>query len=231
MVSISQIFQIIAALAAIVSIIYLYRKDAKYIGNQLMILTMISLILYAISTFIYDILGIGIVILILVRVGVLAGMFAGYFVYLSMQTMVNSSLWFDEKKNWLPHLIILIIISLYFIFSDSVDYTLLPEDGVNVIISMSVTIITGIPLFLFVLISIIIIIRNGIQKTTGILQSKMKIFRNGLMIIFIAIVIVISSNFVAEAIGIIFDSLTFLLMGIGSVLMTIGFILNPEVKR
>ncbi|WP_371804426.1 hypothetical protein [Candidatus Lokiarchaeum ossiferum] len=220
------ILKLIIIIAALVCAILIIKKDSLYLGNRLMAVAMVLFLFYTLGIFLYDLIESEWAVQLFLRSSMISAILGANLIYFSMQCLVNSSHWFNQKRNWIPHFFIVFIYSIYIISIDFITFSLLPDGGVNVQISLLPTAIMGIGMLFYLGSSLYFVNKYGIKKTSGIQQQKMKIFSMGIILGILSIFMSIFSQlpFFTDATGSLFDILFFMILAFSLMVLTLGFI-------
>ncbi|UYP44594.1 hypothetical protein NEF87_000879 [Candidatus Lokiarchaeum ossiferum] len=219
------VFEGIAIVASYLSAIVVLRKNSKYIGNQLMFVTFFLFGTYILSLLTYGIIKTEIVIHILFRVGINCLLYGMLFLFFTMQVMVHSSGWINNKNHILPFIIPAGLWSIWTIFA---HLEILSIDPVNTSMALPPLIFLILSSFGLLISSIISLYKYGIKETKGENRKKMLIFMVGLSINLIALLISLAAQLESE--GILMDIIFFVVLACGLVIVAYGFTRNTKIK-
>ena len=219
------IFEGIGLVAGIIIAVVVLKKDAKYVGNQLMAASMILLGVYMGAILFYDIVyplvKLDWIVQTFYRICVIALFFGTMALFFSTKVMSQSSAWLT-KKNTIPYAVIILAYSIMIWFIPFL--TIVSGDQVNTqteIMWPLYILIAGVSYF--IIMSMIGLYRFGISKSEGARKKKMITFFSGLAVSMLAIVINVLSNILDDPLGIL-DVIFFGVLAIAMITMTFGFI-------
>ncbi|MCF2140951.1 MAG: hypothetical protein K9W44_12915 [Candidatus Lokiarchaeota archaeon] len=222
------IFESVAIISGVIAAITAIHRDPKYRANQLMASSMIFIALYAFLIMLYDIsffqTGNPKIIYFSYPQAIIAIVGASIFLFLTMQTIINSSHWLAVWWHWGIHIIILVIFG---ILVNVVDFiTIIESENVDTQINLWVLAIVVILLLYYLSQSIWTTYVHGIKKSHGNSKKKLIIFESGLIIDFIAIFVNVLSQMASNiSTGQILDLIFFGLIAVGNVIYSVSFIL------
>ena len=220
-------FEIIAIIAAFYSTYRILKRKSKLLCSNLMAVGTIFIGLYVLFVFLYDVIQTLWSIEIFLRFGMISILTATLFFFYSMNCMVYSSSWFQNKKMWVPYIIVIIGYTIYLILAPLVE--VISYSPINISINLLPLIIMVIMLFHFLVASLSKLFRFGIKKTEGLSQKKMKIFAFGLILSVISIIINVISQIYSDSIaGEILDVVFFFSLACSVVVIAFGFLLEPK---
>ncbi|MHA1720859.1 MAG: hypothetical protein ACTSWX_02530 [Promethearchaeota archaeon] len=185
---------------------------------------------YVLFVFLYDMIKELWSIEIFLRIAMVSILLATLMFYYSMNCMVYSSSWFQEKKKWVFYIVIIIGYAIYLIFAPLVE--VISNNPLNISISLLPLAIMVIMMLHFLGASLSKLFRFGIKKTEGLSQKKMKIFATGLIISVISIFINVASQVFSKTIvGGILDVVFFFSLAFSVVVIAFGFLLEPKKEN
>ena len=118
-------FEIIAIFAAFYSTYRILRRKSKLLCSNLMAVGTTFIGLYVLFVFLYDVIQTLWSIEIFLRLGMISILAATLFFFYSMNCMVSSSSWFQNKKIWVPYIIVIIGYTIYLILAPTLYFTAL----------------------------------------------------------------------------------------------------------
>ncbi len=198
------------------------RKDSKSIPHRLLALSTLLIGVYGVSIFIYDVTGIEILVLILLRLGTIALFFGVVCLYLTFQVIVHTREWLDRRLNTWPLIIGVSIYTIVFYVWDGAVTIINPTPPVDSKIDLTMTIILGISILLLLLVTMFNLYRFGIKPSEGDKRRKMAIALVGFLLCLAALFVNIASTLAAE--GALFDIAFFLILAGGMAVIAYGFI-------
>lgn len=182
---------------------------------------------YVLFVFLYDIIQTLLSIEIFLRIAMICILTATLFFFYSMNCMVSSSSWFQDKKKWVPYIIAIIGYIIYLILAPLVD--VVSTNPLNIGIELPPLVIMVILMLHFLIASLSKLFRFGIKKTEGLSQKKMKIFAAGLILSVISIFINVASQIFSDSIaGEILDVVFFFSLACSVVVIAFGFLLERK---
>jgi len=224
------IFEIIAIFAAFYSTYRILRRKSKFLCSNLMAVGTTLIGLYVLFVFLYDIIEELWSIEIFLRFGMISILTATLFFFYSMNCLVSSSSWFQNKKKWVPYIIVIIGYTIYLIFTPLVD--VVSTDPLNIGIELPPLVIMVIMMFHFLVSSLSILFRFGIKKSEGLSKKKMKIFAIGLILSVLSILINVASQIFSDSTaGEILDVIFFFSLACSVVVIAFGFLLEPKKRN
>ncbi len=226
----SYAFEMIAIIAAFYSTYRILKRKSKLLCSNLMAVGTAFIGLYVSFVFLYDVIQTLWSIEVFLRMGMISILTATLFFFYSMNCMVSSSAWFQDKIKWVPYIIVNIGYIIYLIFVQLV--TVESYDPLNISISLLPLAIMVVMMFHFLGASLSKLIRFGIKKTEGLSQKKMKIFAIGIILSVISILInVVSQIFSDSTAGAILDVVFFFSLACSVVVIAFGFLLEPKKEK
>ncbi len=223
-------FEIIAIIAAFYSTYKILNRKSKLLCNNLMAAGTTFIGLYVLFVFLYDMIQTLWSIEIFLRLGMFSILTATMFFFYSMNCMVSSSSWFQNKKMWVPYIIIIIGYTIYLILTPLVN--VVSYEPINISISMIPLVIMVIFMLYFLISSLVILFRFGIKKTEGLSQKKMKIFAIGVILSVVSIFINVASQIFSDSTaGEILDVVFFFSLACSVVVIAFGFLLEPKKEN
>ena len=223
----SYTFEIIAIIAAFYSTYRILKRKSKLLCSNLMAVGTIFIGLYVSFVFLYDVIQTLWSIEIFLRIAMISILTATLFFFYSMNCMVSSSSWFQDKIKWVPYIIVIIGYTIYLILAPLVD--VVSTDPLNISISLLPLAIMVIMMFHFLGASLSKLFRFGIKKTEGLSQKKMKIFAFGMILSVISIFINVASQIFSDSTaGEILDVVFFFSLACSVVVIAFGFLLEPK---
>jgi hypothetical protein len=214
---------VIAFTGFIIAIVTI-RKDPKSITHRLLASSMFLIGVYGVSIVIYDIAAIEFLVHFLLRLSTIALLFGVIFLYFTFQVIVHTSSWLDRKLNTWPYLIGAIIYGIVFYawWPGAVPkIELVPV--VNSQVDISLVVILGVSILIFMLVTINTLYRFGVKPSEGEKRKKMTIALVGFLISLSALFVNIASNLVEEG-GAMLDIAFFLILAGGMIVIAYGFI-------
>ena len=220
-------FEIIAIFAAFYSTYRILKRKSKLLCSNLMAVGTTFIGLYVLFVFLYDIIQTLWSIEIFLRMGMFSILTATLFFFYSMNCMVSSSAWFQNKKIWTPYIIVIIGYTIYLILTPLVE--VISATPLNISISLLPLAIMVVMMLHFLGASLSKLFRFGIKKTEGLSQKKMKIFAIGLILSVISIFINVASQIFSDSTaGEILDVVFFFSLACSVVVIAFGFLLEPK---
>ncbi|QEE15526.1 hypothetical protein DSAG12_01352 [Promethearchaeum syntrophicum] len=220
-------FEIITIIASFYSTYRILKKKSNLLCSNLMAVATGFIGLYVLFVFLYDIIQTLWSIEIFLRIAMMSILIATLFMFYSMNCMVSSSAWFQNKKKWVPYIIVIFGYTIYLIFAHLV--TVESYNPLNISIELPPLIIMVIMMLHYLVASLSKLFRFGIKKTEGFSQKKMKIFATGLMLSVISIFInIFSQIFSGSNAGEILDVIFFFSLACSVVVIAFGFLLEPK---
>ena len=221
------IFELLTSIAGFVSTYLILKRNPKYIGNRMMAASTTLMGLYTLFILFYDLVAEVWAVQVFLRAAMISILFAGVFIFYTIQILIFSSKNLMKKRNWVPFLLASLGYSVYLIFEQNF-ITILSIDPVNVSIYMLPLLILIAQLLFYVLFSLFFLVKNGIMQSTGQTKKKISIYTLGLSFTLVAIVLNIISQLVAADLGEILDVVYFAIICLSVSVMSIGFLLKQE---
>ncbi len=216
------ISELVIAFAGFAITYFTLKKDSKSIPHRLLALSTLLIGVYGVSIFIYDVTGIEILVLILLRLGTVALFFGVVFLYFTFQVIVHTKDWLGRRLNTLPLIIGVSIYALVFFVWDGAVTIINPTPPVDSKIDITMTIILGVSILLLLLATMFNLYRFGIKPSEGDKRQKMTIALVGFLFCLAALFLNIASTLAAE--GSLFDIAFFLILAGGMAVIAYGFI-------
>ncbi len=214
--------ELVIAFAGFAIAYFTLKKNSKSIPHRLLALSTLLIGVYGVSIFLYDVTGIEILILVLLRLGTIALFFGVVFLYFTFQVIVHTKVWLEPKLNTWPYIIGVSIYAIIFCTWDGAVTIVNSTPPVDSKIDIVLTIILGLSILLLLLMTMFNLYRFGIKPSEGEKRKKMTIALSGFLICMAALFLNIASALVAE--GAIFDIAFFLVLAGGMVVIAYGFI-------
>ena len=212
----------LGTLAAIIMATLVLRKDPSYVGNRLMAAASIGIGGYMGFILWYDLFPSPLSVQVLLRLALISILFGTLFLYFTMQVMVHSSAWLDNKMNIIPGIVYMTALSTAIVFLRFI--TIVDLEVVNTQIDMLPLAIIIASTLLFLLITAFDLYYHGIRHVQGQQRKNMMTFFIGLLTAIGSIILTIIANILEDqAIGAVFDVLFFSTLAVAIVLMAIGF--------
>ncbi|MBD3353212.1 MAG: hypothetical protein GF364_17160 [Candidatus Lokiarchaeota archaeon] len=220
-------FEALGTLAGIIAAVFVLRKNKRYIGNILMAISLILISSYIGAILIYDLALNAIVIQILYRIAISSLLVGTMLLYFTMQIMVHSSTWLDNKKKIIPWIIAVIGFIIWIIIDEVVD--IVDIETANTQIRLMPLLVLVLFILVFLITSIVDLYLHGIRKIKRERKMHMIIFLTGLIICLISIGISIASQIVSDVeTGQLLDVIFFAVLSLGMIVVAIGFSRNPK---
>ena len=221
------IFELLTTVAGFVSTYLILKRNSTYIGNRMMASSTAFIGLYTLFILFYDLLAVEWAIQVFLRAGMIAILFAGVFIFYTIQVLVFSSKILLKKINWVPFLVISLGYTIYLILERNFIH-INSVDPVDVQIIMTPLLILIVQLLFYVGFSLFFLIRNGIMQSTGQTKKKITVYTIGLSFTLIAIIINIISQLVEAELGMVLDVVYFAMISLSVSVMSVGFLLKQE---
>ena len=223
-------FEIIAIIAAFYSTYRILKRKSKFLCSNLMAVGTTFIGLYVLFVFLYDVIQTLWSIEIFLRFGMISILIATLFFFYSMNCMVSSSSWFQNKKKWVPYIIIIIGYIIYLILAPLVD--VVSTSPLNIGIELPPLVIMVIMMLHFLVASLSKLFRFGIKKSEGLSKKKMKIFAIGLILSVLSIFINVASQIFSDSTaGEILDVIFFFSLACSVVVIAFGFLFDPKKEN
>jgi len=171
--------------------IVVYLRSRKNLPNIYLATAFLCFALYTGGVLIYDIIVTGpsldIFILIFIRVSLISIVFAGLFLFFSMQGQAHSRMWYTFKKNTYPWIGIVIAYAIFLIVWTrplfSSDWIIIESyQPVDTRLNLIALIPLITLLVIFLVSSTITLYNYGVKKTEGLRKSNMKRFLIGVLV-------------------------------------------------
>lgn len=195
------ILNIIAAglvsLAGFFTAINAYRKNSEFIGNKLLTLSMSLIGLYGIFVILEQATTVELVINIFGRFEYIALIYAVYFLYLTMNTIIKSSKWVEKNwKIWILFVGITIFVITLFVWEDAFDFIITDRSDIYLHPIMMIVFSVYIAFTLFY--SIFVTYFNGAKQTTGEIRRKMMQASFGFFMGIMSLFVELANTFIPE---------------------------------
>jgi hypothetical protein len=226
---IGYIAEAIGTIAALLSGYLVYRKNKSYIGNRLLSISILLVGVYIGSILTYDLIRQEIVIQFFYRIAISSILLGVILLYFSMQIMVHSSTWLENKKTIYSLLIFWLIYTIIIIFGDVIE--IIDINVANTQMNLPLLIILVFGLILLILTSIFDLYFHGIKHAEKSHKSNRWLFLLGLVISLLSMFFSILSAVVEdETLGFYFDIITFSVLALSQVVMSMSFLRKPKVQ-
>ncbi|MHA1583884.1 MAG: hypothetical protein ACTSVU_09105 [Promethearchaeota archaeon] len=225
-IPITYYFEITCFLVGIIAANLVLRRNPKYLPNRFLALAMFLIGFYEFCIFIYDAIDQEWAVFVFLRIGMIAVLFGDMFIYFTMRCMVDSTKWLDDKLKWVPFVIIVVGISIYFAIGNYINVEAGEVGNVDVHIGYLPMALMGGTMLFFTTFSIIYLQFYGVKKSEGNHRKKMLIFEIGLYVSLFSLFIITASQFLSDSLGILFDVLGLLILSIAMVVFSLGFLLK-----
>lgn len=227
---IGYIAEAIGTLAAWFSAYLVYRKNKEFIGNRLLSLSMVLIGTYIGSILAYDLIHTELAIQIFYRIAISGLLLGVILLYFSMQIMVHSSAWLENKKIIRSLLGFWLIYTIIIVFADVVD--IVEVFPVNTQMNLPLLMIIVVAIILVIITTILDLYLHGIKHAEKNQRANRWIFLLGLIIALLSVFLSILSSVVEdEFTGFILDLFTFSVLALSQVVMALGFFRKPKVVK
>jgi hypothetical protein len=219
-------FEILSFISGLISLIVIIRKDPKYYPNRFAGIGIFLVGCHPFAIFLYDIIATDLAVQILLRVAICSSLIGITLIFFSILSLVNSVEWFKSHLYWLIFVIIDIVVVMYLIFVDFIEFGTSIVGNVNITMNLVPLAIDILLVLFYLFMSIYHLYYNGIKHVSNPKQrKKMKIFLFGLIFSLVGIFATIVSQIVSnEKIGVIFDIIFLAGLSLSSLIMMISFL-------
>lgn len=204
----------------------LLKKNRKYLGNQLLSVSLGLVGIYALLLFLYKALNSAVLLYYSIRIGFSALIFAVFLLFCTIQVLIYSSAIF--KKKYIQILVLFVIALAISILLFVSDWIIVEGDDITTLeYYMPVFLAFAGYVAIMLLYSMISLYTFGIRKTTGNSKKHMWLFFNGLVFMVLGLVTEGLGSAIEGFPGL-FDMLLFICLAIGVIFMALSLLRKKD---